>query len=503
MPAPAVLHDAKTMKPITDTPPFETVAALAAQEAAAGHDAQAARLFRLAGEAALSRTDHAAALRYLGEALARTPESWPGERFDLLLAREGIYALQGDQALRRADLASLEQLAETLEDDACRAQVTVRQAEYRIAVGDYDGALTLAQLALRLGRLVDSAPLQAAARLAAGTALLRQGNYTPAQRHLDRAHALAAPGSRLEADVLRGQGLLAINRGQLARAQTALRRARDLYRALGDRHGESTCLNNLGHLAYNTKRFAAAECHWEEALAAYQAMDDRQGRAMVLVNMGALFMDIGAYDRAGELLEEALALCRHIRSRYGEGLALLNLGLVHHYLDRQAQAAHCGHEALELAREIGSRRLEGYAQIPLGHALLAQGQVAGARAAYWQSLAVWHELKLPALAAEMRAGLARAALAEADGETALAYVEAILAYLAEDEALEGTESPFRVYQTCVEVLEGQGDARATSLRDRAGTLLQARAAEIADPPLRQAYLENVAAHRQIAALRTP
>jgi hypothetical protein len=81
---------------------------------------------------------------------------------------------------------------------------------------------------------------------------------------------------------------------------------------------------------------------------------------------------------------------------------------------------------------------------------------------------------------------------------AQAQVEEILSYL-EDGTLDGTDEPFQVYLTCYRVLCAGRDPRAGGVLVAAHRLLQERAARIEDEELRQSFLENVVAHREIIA----
>jgi hypothetical protein len=68
-----------------------------------------------------------------------------------------------------------------------------------------------------------------------------------------------------------------------------------------------------------------------------------------------------------------------------------------------------------------------------------------------------------------------------------------------DHTLDGTYEPFRIYLTCVRVLQAHGDVRAAAVRRTAHSLLQERAAGIEDERLRRSFLENVPAHRDLIA----
>ena len=89
-------------------------------------------------------------------------------------------------------------------------------------------------------------------------------------------------------------------------------------------------------------------------------------------------------------------------------------------------------------------------------------------------------------------------LALGDLEEAHAQVEEILNHLESGGTLDGVISPFGIYLTCHQVLAVNKDPRAENVLSTAHTLLQERAAKIADETLRHSFLENVAAHRKLA-----
>jgi len=100
----------------------------------------------------------------------------------------------------------------------------------------------------------------------------------------------------------------------------------------------------------------------------------------------------------------------------------------------------------------------------------------------------------PHMAMEPLAGVARVSLAQND--LAQAQIEEILGFL-EDNTLDGTEEPFRVYLTCYRVLHANQDPRAQVLLATVHNLLQDQAAKIEDEGMRRSFLENVPAHREI------
>jgi len=141
----------------------------------------------------------------------------------------------------------------------------------------------------------------------------------------------------------------------------------------------------------------------------------------------------------------------------------------------------------------------------LGHALTGLGQLDEAAHAYQESVTLrramgWHNVAMEPLAA-----LAHVALAQGYYEQAQMHVEEILSHLetatpsaGSGHGLDGTINPFQVYLTCYRVLKANQDPRAQEILATAYGLLQERAEKITDEGMRRSFLENVAAHREIA-----
>ena len=97
------------------------------------------------------------------------------------------------------------------------------------------------------------------------------------------------------------------------------------------------------------------------------------------------------------------------------------------------------------------------------------------------------------------AGLVRTALAEGDLASALEPVDALLAHLASVHSFEGAEQSRQILLTCYRVLQRSGDPRAAEVLGLAHAELQAKAAMIDNPALRDSFLNNLSEHRDIVA----
>ena len=181
-------------------------------------------------------------------------------------------------------------------------------------------------------------------------------------------------------------------------------------------------------------------------------------------------------------------------------LVLSNIGLVTEAQGQYAAARDYRRSALTLAREIGFPQREALGLNGLGDALAGLEQWTDAEASYRAAVDLWDTLGQPHMAAESRAGLARATLAHGDEATALSQVEAVLSFLQIGGNLQGTENTLRIYLTCVQMLMATSDSRAGEFLDTTYRLLQKRVAKIADEAGRRMFLENVPWHREIVAL---
>jgi hypothetical protein len=95
------------------------------------------------------------------------------------------------------------------------------------------------------------------------------------------------------------------------------------------------------------------------------------------------------------------------------------------------------------------------------------------------------------------AGLARVSLSQGQLETALAFVEEALAWIAAH-GVHGIEYPLRVYLTAADVLGTAGrPEQADEVLAEARSLLQEQAARISDERTRRDFIERVPLHRQV------
>ena len=445
---------------------------------ASGEMAAAAEWYGRAGKGAARQFDQEGALNWLGRALDLMTAGEQAARYELLMAREGVYSLQGEREKQAADLAMLAEMAGGTANapPLWAVQVLIRQAAYAGAGSDYPAAIAAASEAVTRAEAVGDGMLAAAALVRLGDALWRHGEYVTArERYADGQAQAAAAGARAYlADSLKGLGIVAYEQGDYAGARGHCEAALAIYQELGDRRGESACLGNLGLVAADQGDYAGARGYHEASLDIAREIGDRRGESIRLNNLGVVARDQGDYAGARGYHEAALEMYREIGYRRGESICLVNLGVVARNQGDFAGAREYYGAALGIAREIGYRSGEGLVLHDLGALAQAEGDLAGAEAHFRQALALREELGQPQHVVEDQAGLAGVALERGEPAAAQAALAPVLVYLAENPTLDGAMHPYRVPLICGQVLLAQGEL--TQAREIVGAACRAWAA---------------------------
>jgi tetratricopeptide (TPR) repeat protein len=487
----------------------ERVATLAHHWMQAEEWEKAADYHQQAGDRAREVYANAEAVAHYSQALAAL-ERRPGpvdlgHRYDVLLAREAVYDVQGRREAQAEDLTALKGLAEQLEDDRLQAarrwaELYLRQAKYARKMGDYPAAITEAQTAIQFSQMFGDAHSEAAGHLLWGVVLELQGGYKAARVQLERALILAqqVEDHRLEADSLRSLGNVCLHTLDFATSGVYYEKALPICHKTGDRQGEASTLNNLGLVCLSQGDNAGAEAYLRQTVYIRRELGDRWGENVALHNLGLVSWNQGDHTRSKAFYQQALAVSRGIGDPQGESIALSNLARIHHYQGNDESAREYAQRSLSIAQEIGYRYVEGYALTYLGHARGRLGQWAEAADVYREAIALRRELGQHKLVIESQAGLVRVCLAQGELLQAQALVDEILPYL-KNEGLDGMVEPFQVYLTCYHVLQVGDDPRTPEVLTNAHDLLQEQAARIPDEETRILFLEEVAAHREIVA----
>jgi len=457
----------------------------------AGDPETAVEYLRRAGEQAAAQFANEEAVAYFTRALELTPEGDLVARYDLLLAREEVYEVQAMREASAQDVATLEELAEALDDDRRRAEVALRQSRDAGRSGNHAERVAMAQKAIRLGRAIGDLTAQAAGHRLWAWALQHR-DRDEARSHFEVALVLAraAESRREEADVLYNLGIAHYFWGQSASSRAYAEQALGIYREIGDRMGEGKALDDIGVAFLIQGEYDQARAIFEEELRICRETGDRELEQFALIYLGTVFDQLGSYPKTKGYYGQALEIVRDIGR-----LPLLSmyLGALSHHLGDDESAQDYAQQAL---LEGASHRIGSLARTILGNARVGLGQLPEAVDAYHRALALAREVDAPPQVMEALSGLARVSLAQGDLHEAEPHVDEILAYL-QASTLDGTFEPARVYLTCYRVLKANDDPRAQKVLEDAYRFLQDRAARISDEEDRRSYLENVAANREL------
>jgi tetratricopeptide (TPR) repeat protein len=242
----------------------------------------------------------------------------------------------------------------------------------------------------------------------------------------------------------------------------------------------------------------------QKAMSCFREVEDPEGEAATLRAMGALLDHLGAYERAQRVLMRSMDTLPEGGSPASIMEGWVYLALVSLHTGDGAGAIGGAGKALSLLDALGdgSRRstypwLRSAALTVRGRALAQQGRYDVATRAYREALAVRQRGRWPGLSAEARAGLAELALLDGGPEAALLEVEGLMPSL-ESGNLTGALEPLHIYLVSYRVLAAARDPRSRQVLTRAHQMLLERAASIEDEGLQRAYLQTVAANREIA-----
>ncbi|MEW5870358.1 MAG: tetratricopeptide repeat protein [Chloroflexota bacterium] len=504
-----------------------------------GDAGQELHYLRLAAQQAYKCYANHEAVQLTRRILELTPAADISERFEALALREEVCARLADRSQQQADLAEMSTLAEALDarqqNNACRYQVTRRQAYYLLGTGEYAAALASTQTSLSLA--VEDADV-ARAYIGMGHVLKLMGNSDEARVQLEKALSLAhqAGDPILQANCLLDMAESLRLQDRYTEALAYYKQALELYQQTGDRHSEGICrmdiglvenclglssearayleqaqaiaaqvgdrliesmiLNNLGLWTYYQGDLAGADALYGQALRLCRAINNRADEAMLLNNLGWNAMILGNYPASQQYYQQSLHLARRLGDRFTEAAVLSSQGLLLYQIGDQPAALDASQQALEIARPAGFTSLCAEALTHQGHALAESGQLNQAAAAYQQAYALYQQIERSDNALEALSGLARLHLAQGHMAQAINLVEQILPGLYPG-LVDNVEEGFRVYLTCCQVLQTAADSRAAELFATAKRDLHERAARINDLALRESYLNNVPAHKAL------
>jgi tetratricopeptide (TPR) repeat protein/transcriptional regulator with XRE-family HTH domain len=224
-----------------------------------------------------------------------------------------------------------------------------------------------------------------------------------------RIHRLALAAARRNGDLpgqaraLRGLGSFAMSLGSYDEAHECLTAAQAAFRELGDDLGLARTDVIFSQTLECQGRHAEALAAMGDALRLSESAPD--SRHMMLVRASALngsawnLVQLGDLSEARAFCLQAIELCQAIGYTPGEAGTWDTLGVVLQRLGLHGDAVPCFLRAVTLDREMGNRYDLAMVLAHLGETYVAVGDLAGAREAWDESLAILRALHHPAAVA--------------------------------------------------------------------------------------------------------
>jgi DNA-binding SARP family transcriptional activator/tetratricopeptide (TPR) repeat protein len=171
-----------------------------------------------------------------------------------------------------------------------------------------------------------------------------------------------------------------------------LTRALELRRELGQAADEGSARLDLSLVYEQRGENDRALRSARRALSLYRSAGHRIGEAHALDSVGWYLAVQRDYPGALRHCRQSLELCQELGYKNAEGHAWHSLGFIHLQLGQPAQAISCHEQAIDIYRQLMDRYYESKALTGLGNARLDTGNLAGARQAWHDALAILDDL---------------------------------------------------------------------------------------------------------------
>ncbi len=504
----------------------------------AGLDEKTRYYLQKAGEQAAARYANEEAIAYFTRALELTPETDLEKRFELLMLREELNSLGGNREDQSKDLEFASELILKMENKGKMTSFLLKKAGYFEQIGKYQEALSLLEEAKLNTVSEDDLAQNARIHKVIGFILWKKGSFNEALEESELALGMAQKAglTKLEAGVLHDLAVIHWRMGSVDKAREMAEQSLNISRSLADTRGESMAYSILGNLALTKNHFQEAKEYYQKMLCSETKIGDIRGQGMAQGNLGIIaeiegnhsaaiqiFRNVrdifhrmddlasearawahigldyslqGSFESAIQNLEKAMTIFREIDGKQGLQWVLGLLSRVHLDLGQLAPSEkHCL-EALDIAQNAGVKYYEKFSWWMLSRVHLAQGEVDQAEGDLQKAMNDANEGRqnngVLALFGEIE-------LTRGNLEKALRFVNEIL--------VEGTDLPneidnkdrLEILLSCYKVLAANGDERAKAVLRSAYTLLGEQVENITDQTIRQAFLQNVPANREILA----
>jgi predicted ATPase len=451
-------------------------------------------------------------------------------QMQLRALRETIYARRGERELQRADLVQLRELAQTIGDEnlicdtlrraisfqralgdrqaeaaliaelkmrvvgsasmAWQAEALREQATYQTLLSQYDTARPIVEEALGLYQSLDDVAGQVQSLCLRAEIGIWQGRFDLVQASLDRALALSQvyANQSLLVQTLRTASAAAFTQQDFNLANNLGEQMLDLSRRIGDLEGEADALTRLGSIAARWFQIRLARERYQRAAELYGRLGKKQGQAAVLINAGLLAANrLGRYAEGLAQFRQAERIFVELNDRRGQLVCALNLGMTAFFLGDLAEAKSAAQQGLALARQISSPAMEANALANLGAAERELGELTEAIEHMEAGLAIRRSLEQPADLGTDLCDLTLAYLRANALQAAQRTADELLTLYATHKSMD---RPEYILWVAAQTRHALGDnLRARDLLAQAYTVLRERATAIPDEESRTSFLQ--------------
>jgi CHAT domain-containing protein/tetratricopeptide (TPR) repeat protein len=185
------------------------------------------------------------------------------------------------------------------------------------------------------------------------TAYGRLGSSSEAERSLSRGEQLCTPALEWTCgSLIRSQGVLALERGQLALARKFFESSLSFARSHNDKFLEATALLNLGVASLQEEHFDEAVDWADAALKSSSAIDAGSIATKAQENRGWAYYNLGDSQRSLDLSEQAEKRAVELSNVIDQMSCLNNIGYVYAELHDLTGAKQSYAESLDIAQRI-------------------------------------------------------------------------------------------------------------------------------------------------------
>ncbi|MCC6460392.1 MAG: tetratricopeptide repeat protein [Saprospiraceae bacterium] len=284
-----------------------------------------------------------------------------------------LFFLPHQQAFPQSAADSLSALLPGMDDT--RKAAFINEHFYTFYTHNYDSAIALGELALRIARQQKLGATEALTLKNIGIAEYMKGNYEKALALYQQALDLyEAANDRLgQGQVLREMGNYFKKTGQHDKALAQLAQSIQLCAEAHDTDGVASSLDIRGVVLLELGRLDEAEADFLQEKAILERSGNELGLSYTLNNLAAIATERGFYAQAIPLLERATAIRQRAGDEHGVAININNMGETWLQADRPDKALPYFQQALLKAEKIGFNDLRRHIMQMLADAFAANG----------------------------------------------------------------------------------------------------------------------------------